>query len=77
MQTLITRDDAIRLAREEAGNRNLAPWTIEDAILEDDNGQRCWRVMLDFDDPPLGLPGFIMINVHAETGVVQWPPKAL
>ncbi len=77
MQIQISRDDAIRLVRIDARKRDLAPWTIEEAVLDDDSDPLRWRVVLDFDDPPLGFPGFIMIDVHATTGAIHWPLNGL
>lgn len=60
----ISRETAVEIARKYAGKHGFDTFTIEDAFLE--NG--IWKIVLDFDDAPIGLPGFLIVEVDGMSG---------
>ena len=61
----IEKAQAIQLAVDYGKRKGFAPFTAEDALFEEDK----WQVMLDFDDAPLGHPGFIVVEIDPESGI--------
>ena len=66
----LDEESASRIAAAYGKRIGLAPFSVG-GVVADDSDPNTWRVVLDFDDAPLGLPGFIVVDVDALTGTAR------
>ncbi len=63
-KTAISEEQAIEIATKHGFGEGLEDFVAENAVLEDGK----WRVFLELEDVPLGMPGFVVVEVDIATG---------